>query len=47
MRIVYSLIMLFQTILDLVLILDDGEWWVGDARMAGVACASFVGNVIT
>ena len=40
---VYSFMMLVSTILDLILILDDGRWWVGDACTVATAFASVAG----
>ena len=45
-KFVYSFMMLVSSILDLLLIRDDGKCWVGDACLVGVAFASVVWSII-
>ena len=45
-KFVYRFTMLVSSILDLLPILDDGKWWIGDGCLVGVAFASVVGSTM-
>ena len=44
--ILFSFLMLVMMILDLLLALADGKWWVGDACVVAIAFTNLVGNIM-